>query len=246
MVELDTAFVLFPCVICGVSTVSTIVTGQYWLSDIRAIYTLGHDWSTARCSGVGGRRAIDDNFARVPEDYDCNSNHHRVKLAKKDFVAVEAPQVYDLGYVRPADAAEEFNAAGNKPWGFFVHDTCWRLLQTVRPLSDDDVKLLSGFCRSCINVSLPDFGHDYGGLYPIDNAVGIHGERYGGTITGRYANSLEHETSCSDPLRASALRKLVRNSTVKKRGCETRGFPGHFPERLVGRWKYLSDYRRNY
>ena len=60
--------------------------------------------------------------------------------------------------------------------GFICHDACWSVLQVLFPLLHLQVALVSRLlevCRSCPvkNMSLLDWGHNYGGLIGADRAA---------------------------------------------------------------------------
>ena len=109
-------------------------------------------------SGVGLYDDAEADYCIAPSDYDTRWDHEGCNFPDRDKLPVM--------WQRPLNGRH----------GFICHDACWSVLQVFFPLLQLQVVLVSRLlevCRSCPvkNMSLLDWGHNYGGLIGAPRAA---------------------------------------------------------------------------
>lgn len=112
-------------------------------------------------------------------------------------------------------------------WGFLFHDACWQILeQAVSPASVDVRSLWRILCSVPCGRDLPNWGHNYGGLYMgimKDQARGEHFVLEGPNRNILWPNSnLAIPSTTSNPLRVPELEALVAGARVRGRDATGR------------------------
>ncbi|KAI9848445.1 MAG: hypothetical protein M1837_000240 [Sclerophora amabilis] len=208
------------CILCGAP-----IGGQHrtWLHEFRAVYTNGHEWTAPRFSGVGIRPGIGDDPILAPSDirqryddpgYDGSSN---IELVGMEPMYAEDNDYVPLELRDPDSPPIELCS-----WGFFFHESCWKLLNAACHPREIDARCLNDFCRSCPSYShgVIDWGHGYGGIFevnpdPDDVLPGSEASlgRYKEIERRKDLDYLPDEVYHVDPLDSPELEHLLKLTT---------------------------------
>lgn len=180
-----------------------------WAPYFRAVYYTGPEdlgsEKYPRLSGLGLHLHQD------PDNYVPAERHQRYD--DPDLDSLHLIRVRDIRPPSAAGGALTAQELATYSWGFLFHDACWSLLeQAVKP-GDVDVKAL---WRILVSVpcgsELPNWGHNYGGLYMGTAKDQARGEHF--VLMGPNSNVVIPSTFWN-PFKVRELNKLVADSRIK-------------------------------
>jgi hypothetical protein len=193
----------FTCGLCGASISGRNAFGNHpWLTYYRAIYCRGSRSDEPRLSGLACRREA------AGVNYLPAQSHQRFDDSRLD------PQsLITIHHVSPLepDAPEVEKEAHT--WGYQFHDSCWKLLEQACAPRPVDLKALWRILLSVPHVGdIPNWGHNYGGLYRSSRRVYDEEGRffYLGSPSGLLIPSVYH-----DPFRIPELDARLARRPVK-------------------------------
>ncbi|KAH8682317.1 hypothetical protein BX600DRAFT_448249 [Xylariales sp. PMI_506] len=194
------------CGLCGFMYPQFNPDNNLWSPYYRAVYCAGPDPSTApRLSGVGYHYDDqEDNY--VPAEY-----HQRYDDA--DLAPLSMIQIRDI---KPPGADVPAEEQADYAWGFVFHEACWGVLeQAVKPGEINIDALWRILCSVPCASGLPNWGHNYGGLYLGNMKDQAKGEHF--VLLGRNSNLFIPSTFAS-PLRVPELELLVKSMRIRTAG----------------------------
>jgi hypothetical protein len=190
------------------------------------VYSVGPEDSSSpasrpRLSGVGFHHH--DSM----ENYVPSEPHQRfdddveAEDAGRDGDGSKAPitwiQIRDIKQPGPELPPEE---QADYAWGFLFHDACWQILeQAASPASVDVPSLWRILCSVPCGRDLPNWGHNYGGLYMGIMKDQVRGEHF--VLAGPNPNlfgpnsNLVIPSTTSNPFRVPELEALVKRARIK-------------------------------
>lgn len=231
------------CIICGAMVT---IRKARWMKEIRAIYTEHCDWPNPCCSGVG--IITSESTATVPSDY--TKRYDDPNCTGDDCIDVNCgdPTLSELEKV----SSSRGGGAPPLRFGFFVHDTCWCILQKACQPAEVDVTILHEFCRSFFNkTGFVDWGHDYGGInFRLSDLCSSNVRLE--TILRIAPDHPSHQLGVNDPLNIPEVRELLLQPAGGRRvsvgsvdgfNCQSlQGFKD-FPAELLMRIAIISHPR---
>src|SRR2546421_2824654 len=103
------------CILCG----APVGVGHVsWLSEFRAIYSHGHNWSEPHCSGVGLRKTLNSVNLSVPSEYDMRYDDTSYQKSTRVKVRCMNPVFHT------SMSSASFEQSEDSFRGFFFHDVC--------------------------------------------------------------------------------------------------------------------------
>ncbi|KAH7027798.1 uncharacterized protein B0I36DRAFT_143622 [Microdochium trichocladiopsis] len=202
------------CGLCGYIRPRFGATDTAWTSLCRAVYCTGPADTNPQLSGIGFHRHDDAAQLATPVPRDAGRRFNDPDLNPlSDFVHIRGirPPPVDISEAEQAEYS----------WGFVFHDACWRLLEQASAGSgcgrgDDrtgegstavDIRALWRILQSVpCAYDLPNWGHNYGGLYlgvAKDQARGEH------FVLLSSNSNLVIPSTYSDPFRVPELQTIM-------------------------------------
>ncbi|CAJ2499818.1 Uu.00g026710.m01.CDS01 [Anthostomella pinea] len=184
------------CGFCGFISPQSGLGARAWTPYYRGVYCTGPGDDDPYLSGVGYHRHDSaENF--VPPEA-----HQRFDDAGLDPLSLIA--IRDINPPAPEISDAE---KATYSWGFLFHDACWQLLEQASAPHKVDVKalwriLLSVPCAS----DLPNWGHNYGGLYLGVTNDSVRGEHF--VLLGATSHLIIPSTF-SDPFKVPELSDIL-------------------------------------
>ncbi|KAH6657272.1 hypothetical protein BKA67DRAFT_532487 [Truncatella angustata] len=203
------------CGFCGfVSPHFNADPNDVWAPYYRAVYSIGPpdslSTSKPRLSGVGfHRHDREGNYvpAHAHQRWDELNPHTNSNLAPFDLVRIR-----DIKPPGPEVPAHEH---ASYAWGFLFHEACWGVLeQAVKPEEVDLGALWRILCSVPCGSELPNWGHNYGGLYMGTMRDQARGEHF--VLLGRNSNLVIPSTFWN-PFKVPELERLVSSHRIKER-----------------------------
>lgn len=216
------------CGFCGfVPPQASADPANIWAPYYRAVYTIGRldgldglspDPSAAlksspfpRLSGVGFHRHDRE------ENYVPAHAHQRWDDARPDGVenpcldpALELVRIRDI---KPPGPEVPWHEQADYAWGFLFHEACWSVLEQAVSPGEVDIKTLWRIlCSVPCGSELPNWGHNFGGLYMGTMRDQSRGEHF--VLLGRNSNLVIPSTFFS-PFVVPELAKLVSSMRIK-------------------------------
>ncbi|KAI1841405.1 hypothetical protein JX266_012416 [Neoarthrinium moseri] len=195
------------CGLCGFVPPGAQPDTTGWAQYYRAVYCVGPDPSAEpTLSGVGFQRPQD------PEHVVPAAAHQRLEEGDPGLYPsagglVRVRDVKPPGPEVPAEEQVDF------AWGFVFHEACWAVLeQAVTPASVDVPALWRVLCSVPCGSDVPNWGHNYGGLYMGTMRDQTKGEHF--VLLGRNSN-LVIPSTFSDPYKVPEIERLVANLRIR-------------------------------
>lgn len=198
------------CGLCGYIRPRFGAADTAWTSLCRAVYCTGPTDSNPRLSGIGFHRHDDAAQLATPVP----------RAARRRFDDIDLNPLSDFVHIRgirppPVDLPEAEQAEYS--WGFVFHDACWTLLEqasaggnVARDKDTGTVVDIHALWRILQSVpcahDLPNWGHNYGGLYlgvAKDQARGEH------FVLLSSNSNLVIPSTYSDPFRVPELQSIM-------------------------------------
>lgn len=198
------------CGLCGYIRPRLGAADTAWTSLCRAVYCTGSTDSNPRLSGIGFHRHDDADQLATPVP----------RAARRRFDDTDLNPLSDFVHIRgirppPVDLPEAEQAEYS--WGFVFHDACWTLLEqasaggnVARDKDTGTVVDIHALWRILQSVpcahDLPNWGHNYGGLYlgvAKDQARGEH------FVLLSSNSNLVIPSTYSDPFRVPELQSIM-------------------------------------
>ncbi|KAK9775437.1 hypothetical protein SCAR479_07826 [Seiridium cardinale] len=184
-----------------------------WAPYYRAVYTIGplDACSPPRLSGVGfHRHDREENWvpALAHQRWDGRNPSPDSSMSYQ----LELIQIRDIKPPGPEIPASE---QAEYAWGFLFHEACWAVLeQAVGPRGVDIEALWRILCSVPCGSELPNWGHNYGGLYMGTMRDQSRGEHF--VLLGRNSN-LVIPSTFSNPFKVPELERLVLSMRIAER-----------------------------
>lgn len=218
------------CGFCGfVSPHFNADPNNVWAPYYRAVYAVGplDSHESPRLSGVGFHRhhQIDKYLpARTEGRWDdaAVSDGAGQGMGLTNFVPSAGPtQLVRIRDIKPPGPEVPAHEQYDYAWGFLFHEACWSVLeQALKPSEVDIAALWRILCSVPCGSELPNWGHNYGGLYMGTMRDQARGEHF--VLLGRNSN-LVIPSTFSNPFRVPELERLVlQNRIVTSPAVQTR------------------------
>ncbi|KAI1264972.1 hypothetical protein F5Y18DRAFT_72000 [Xylariaceae sp. FL1019] len=218
------------CGLCGfvrpassASSATGPVIHSPWTQYCRAVYCLGKNAAEPRLSGVGFHRH-ESSVNYLPPDACQRFDDEDLDLSTMITIQGVSPPCHDPPCLEMTETGQCMYA-----WGFLFHDSCWNLLEQACAPQPVDI---SALWRILLSVpyafDLPNWGHNYGGLYLGVTRDIAHGQHF--VLLGR-ASHIVIPSAFSDPFKNPDLEKLImkkrinENDGVVERGKDDRTVP---------------------
>ncbi|KAI0160476.1 hypothetical protein GGR57DRAFT_499162 [Xylariaceae sp. FL1272] len=193
------------CGLCGFVRPASSATGPVihspWTQYCRAVYCLGKSAAQPRLSGVGFHRH-ESSVNYLPPDARQRFDDEDLDLSTMITIRGVSPPCLELTETEQ----------GIYAWGFLFHDSCWNLLEQAcapQPVN------ISALWRVLLSVpyafDLPNWGHNYGGLYLGVTRDIAHGQHF--VLLGR-ASHIVIPSAFSDPFKNPDLEKLIMKKRI--------------------------------
>lgn len=217
------------CGFCGF--ISPQSSSDVWAPYYRAVYTVGRQEGAAaapgapvdtspfpRLSGVGfHRHDREENYvpAHAHQRWDDSAPDGQADTSGQEVQPLDLIQIRDI---KPPGPEIAWHEQDDYAWGFLFHEACWAVLeQAVKPAEVDIQVLWRILCSVPCGSELPNWGHNYGGLYMGTMRDQSRGEHF--VLLGRNSN-LVIPSTFYDPYRVPELERLVSSMRIRGREDE--------------------------
>ena len=202
------------CGFCGFVSPRLTYREEPWAPYYRAVYCTGPDLAqTPRLSGVGYHRHDS------AENYVPPRAHQRY-----DDPGLDPATLVNIRAIQPPGPEVPVEDWADYSWGFLFHEACWGLLEQA---SEPDLVSVEALWRILLSVpcgsELPNWGHNYGGLFVGTTKDLSKGEHF--VLMGPNSN-LVIPSTFSNPFKVPEMEKLVASLRIRPGECSRVG-PGH-------------------
>jgi hypothetical protein len=199
------------CGFCGfISPHFSADPANVWAPYYRAVYAVGplDSHSPPQLSGVGfHRHNHEDNY--VP-----TQAHQRWDNIDPDlhYAGTEPLELIRIRDIKPPGPEIPAHEQASYAWGFLFHEACWSVLEQASKPGDVDIEILwRVLCSVPCGSELPNWGHNYGGLYMGTMRDQARGEHF--VLLGRNSN-LVIPSTFSNPFKVPELESLVLSMRI--------------------------------
>ncbi|KAI0126950.1 hypothetical protein BJ170DRAFT_630575 [Xylariales sp. AK1849] len=191
------------CGFCGFVSPLFNAALDAWAPYYRAVYSIGPGPSAApQLSGVGFHRHEQaENY--VPA----------LPYQRYDTPHLNGAHLIQIRDIKPPGPGVPPEEAVDYAWGFLFHEACWGVLEQAARPGEVDIGALWRILYSVpCGSELPNWGHNYGGLYMGTMKDQARGEHF--VLLGRNSN-LVIPSTFANPYRVPELESLVRGMRIK-------------------------------
>ncbi|KAI0171281.1 hypothetical protein BJ166DRAFT_218410 [Pestalotiopsis sp. NC0098] len=228
------------CGFCGfVSPHFSADPNNVWSPYYRAVYAVGplDSHEPPRLSGVGfHRHDREDNYvpARADQRWDDHDDDDFVSGGDQQqqqqqpgpapLLRPPPPELVRIRDIKAPGPEVPAHEQLDYAWGFLFHEACWSVLeQAVKPREVDIPTIWRILCSVPCGSELPNWGHNYGGLYMGTMRDQARGEHF--VLLGRNSN-LVIPSTFSNPFRVPDLEKLVLQNRIVTPSADAGGNGG--------------------